>query len=143
MLPNIRVCDSIDKHIAERRKNVPNIKSQMKRVRTDAEKNERNTARKTRVKNSVKRFNAAVEAGDAAAAEAAFRAAEAEIDTARRDGIYHKNTAARKTASLARILNGMEVAGPETAAPAETPAAEPAAQPEKPRRLLRRKTDNA
>lgn len=163
MLPKIRVCDSINRHIAERRNNVPNIKSQIKRVRTDAEKNKRNTSRRTRVKNSVKRFNAAVEAGDVQAAEEAFRAAEAEIDRAERDGIFHKNNAARKTATLARILDGLRASQPAPA-PAEkaekaektekakapkaekTEKAEKAEETEKPKRTVRKKaekTENA
>ena len=52
---------------------MPNIKSQAKRVEVSAIENARNSAKKTKVKNAIKKFNAAVEAKDLAAAEVAYR----------------------------------------------------------------------
>ena len=54
---------------------MPNIKSQAKRVEVSAIENARNSAKKTKVKNAIKKFNAAVEAKDLATAEVAYRAA--------------------------------------------------------------------
>lgn len=47
---------------------MPNIKSQAKRVEVSAIENARNSAKKTKVKNAIKKFNAAVEAKDLATA---------------------------------------------------------------------------
>ena len=58
---------------------MPNIKSQAKRVEVSAIENARNSAKKTKVKNAIKKFNAAVEAKDLATAEVAYRAAIGEI----------------------------------------------------------------
>ena len=60
---------------------MPNIKSQAKRVEVSAIENARNSAKKTKVKNAIKKFNAAVEAKDLATAEVAYRAAIGEIDS--------------------------------------------------------------
>jgi small subunit ribosomal protein S20 len=99
---------------------VPNIKSQVKRVEVSAIENARNSAKKTKVKNAIKKFNAAVEAKDLATAEVAYRAAIGEIDSARVDGIYHINTASRKKATLARALDALKAeAKPAEAAPAK------------------------
>ena len=43
---------------------MPNIKSQIKRVEVTAIENARNNAKRTRVRNAVKKFNAAIEAKD-------------------------------------------------------------------------------
>ena len=48
---------------------MPNIKSQIKRVEVTAIENARNNAKRTRVRNAVKKFNAAIEAKDLALAE--------------------------------------------------------------------------
>ena len=48
---------------------MPNIKSAKKRVLTSEKKNEINTAKKSRVKTAIKKYNAAIEAGDIALAE--------------------------------------------------------------------------
>ena len=87
---------------------MPNIKSQVKRVEVSAIENARNSAKKTKVKNAIKKFNTAVASGDVAAAEVAYRNAVGEIDSARVDGIYHINTASRKKATLARALDAMK-----------------------------------
>ena len=87
---------------------MPNIKSQAKRVEVSANENARNSAKKTKVKNAIKKFNTAVASGDIAAAEVAYRNAVGEIDSARVDGICHINTASRKKAALARALDAMK-----------------------------------
>ena len=81
---------------------MPNIKSQIKRVQVTAVENARNSAKRTKVKNAVKKFNAAIDAQDVALAEKLLPETVAVIDAAKSDGIYHKNTAARS--SFHRIL---------------------------------------
>ena len=62
---------------------------------------------KSRVKTYVKKVDAAVAAGDKAAAEAALPVAIGEISKAASKGIYHKNTAARKVSRITKAVNAM------------------------------------
>mgnify|MGYP003265469369 FL=1 len=82
-----------------------NIKSAKKRVITNQVRAERNKAIKSRVKTYVKKVDAAVAAGDKAAAEAVLPAAIAEISKAASKGIFHKNTAARKVSRITKAVN--------------------------------------
>ncbi|MBC3798533.1 30S ribosomal protein S20 [Acetobacterium paludosum] len=84
-----------------------NIKSAMKRAKTNEKSRLRNKAVKTNLKTSVKKFDLAVEEGNVEAAQEAFRLATKKIDMAATKGILHKNTAARKKSTLARIINEM------------------------------------
>ena len=52
---------------------MPNIKSAKKRVLVSKRRNAENVAKKSRVKNAIKKYNAAIEAKDVALAEAAPR----------------------------------------------------------------------
>lgn len=87
---------------------MPNIKSQIKRVEVTAIENARNNAKRTRVRNAVKKFNAAIEAKDLALAEKLLPETVSIIDAAKSDGVYHKNTAARKVATLNRFLDALK-----------------------------------
>lgn len=82
-----------------------NIKSAKKRIKVIATKTERNKAIKTKVKTYIKKVEAAVAAGDKAAANAALTACISEIDKAAAKGIFHKNTAARKVSRLSKAVN--------------------------------------
>ena len=84
-----------------------NIKSAKKRVITSQVRAERNKAVKSRVKTYIKKVDAAVAAGDKAAAEAALPVAIAEISKAASKGIFHKNTASRKIARLSKAVNAI------------------------------------
>lgn len=84
---------------------MPNIKSQKKRVLITKEEYIRNKAIRSEVKTAVKKFTAALAAGDIAAAEALLPQTVAVINKAKSDGVYHINTASRKIASLYRALN--------------------------------------
>lgn len=84
-----------------------NIKSAKKRILVNRTKAERNKAIKSGVKTAVKKVNAAIEAGDKAAASAALLNATSTIDKATSKGVYHKNTASRKVSRLAVAVNKM------------------------------------
>lgn len=84
---------------------MPNIKSAKKRVLISKTENERNKAAKSALKTVVKKFDAAVAAGDKAQADGAFKAAVKSVDKAVKKGILHKNTAARKKSSMAVKMN--------------------------------------
>lgn len=87
-----------------------NIKSAMKRAKTNEKRRLRNKMVKTNLKTSVKKFELAVSEGNVEAAQEAFRATTKKIDMAATKGILHKNTAARKKSTLARSLNDMTTA---------------------------------
>ena len=84
---------------------MPNIKSAKKRVLISKAENERNKAAKSALKTVVKKFDAAVTAGDKEQADGAFKAAVKSVDKAVKKGILHKNTAARKKSSMAVKMN--------------------------------------
>ncbi len=81
-----------------------NIKSAKKRILVTRTKTLRNKAIKSRVKSEVKKFYAAVDAGDKAAAQAQLLAAISQIDKAKTKGVFHKNTASRKVSQLDKAM---------------------------------------
>ena len=84
-----------------------NIKSAKKRILVAETRAARNKAIRSKVKTVVKKVEAAVAAGDQAAAQAALLVATSEIDKACTKGVYHKNTASRKVSRLSKAVNGM------------------------------------
>ena len=79
-----------------------NIKSQLKRIKTNAKRTERNTAVKSELRTWVRKFRVAAEAGDADEARAALRSASAKLDKAVAKGVIHQNPAANKTSAMAK-----------------------------------------
>ncbi len=84
-----------------------NIKSAKKRILVNETKAARNKAIRSKVKTACKKVDAAVLAGDKAAAQACLVAATSEIEKATSKGVYHKNTASRKVSRLAKAVNGI------------------------------------
>ena len=84
-----------------------NIKSAKKRILVTETKTAKNKAIKSEVKTSIKKVEAAVNAGDKAAAEAELKNAISVIESAGSKGIYHKNNAARKVSRLTKLVNGI------------------------------------
>ena len=84
---------------------MPNIKSSKKDVLSSKIAYEKNKADKSALKTAVKKFDAALESGDKAAAAAAYTAAVKLVDKAVIKGSLHKNTAARKKSSMTLRLN--------------------------------------
>jgi small subunit ribosomal protein S20 len=80
---------------------VANIKSQIKRNKTNEKARLRNKAVKSELKTLVRRTREAVAAGDAAQAEAAARLAAKKLDKAVSKGVIHANQAANKKSALA------------------------------------------
>ena len=79
-----------------------NIKSQIKRNRQNEKARLRNKAVKSSLKTAVRKFNAAVEAGDTATAEALMRDASRKLDKAVSKGVIHKNQAANRKSAIAK-----------------------------------------
>ena len=84
-----------------------NIKSAKKRILVTETKAARNKAIRSRVKTSIKKVEAAIVAGDKAAAQASLVNAISEIEKACTKGVYHKNTAARKVSRITKAVNAM------------------------------------
>lgn len=86
---------------------MPNIKSSIRSVKTDAERRAKNAQVKSQVRTATRKTVEAVAAGQAEEAKAAFIKATSVIDKAANKGIIHKNTAARKKANLAAKVNAL------------------------------------
>ena len=86
---------------------MPNIKSAKKRVLVIKKKTLQNQMVKSALKTAIKKFEAAVEAGDKVKAAEELSFVTKKIDQAVAKGILHKNTAARKKSQLAQKLNAM------------------------------------
>ena len=86
---------------------MPNIKSAKKRVKVNETKAAANKARKSNLKTTLKKADAAVATGAADKAEA-IKVAIKRVDQACAKGLMHKNKAARKKSQLAKKLNSAE-----------------------------------
>ena len=84
---------------------MPNIKSAKKRVKVIETKTLQNKMARTQLRTSMKKFEAAVTAGDKAAASAAYTAAVKKLDKAAARGLVHKNAAAHKKSQYAKMMN--------------------------------------
>ena len=85
-----------------------NIKSQIKRNRTNELARERNKAAKSAIRTSMKKVKVAVEAKDLASAEKLLLEAFRLIDKSVSDGVQHQNTASRQKGSLQRLVNSLK-----------------------------------
>lgn len=86
---------------------MPNIKSAKKRVLVIETKTLQNKMTKSAIKTALKKFEAAVEAGDKTAASSEFTYCVKKLDQAAAKGVYHKNTVSRKKSQLATKLAEM------------------------------------
>ena len=83
-----------------------NIKSQIKRNRTNERRRLRNKAVKSELKTAVRRFREAAESGDAATATTALRSASKLLDKAASKGVIHRNQAANRKSAMAKKVAG-------------------------------------
>ncbi len=83
------------------------IKSQIKRIRTNEEARQRNASAKSRVRTQVKKVRAAAAAKNLELARTELEVAYKYIDKNVSSGVYKKNTAARKKSDLAKLVNGL------------------------------------
>ena len=79
-----------------------NIKSQLKRIKTNEKVRQRNKAVKSSLKTAVRKFRDAADSGDAAGAGAALQTASRELDKAVSKGVIHRNQAANKKSAMAK-----------------------------------------
>jgi len=81
---------------------MPNIKSAKKRVKVIASKTLKNQMFKTSLKTTIKKYEAAVAAGDKANLDKTYREAVKKVDKAAARGIIHRNKASRKKSQFTR-----------------------------------------
>lgn len=87
---------------------MPNIKSQIKRVKTNNQANEINTSKRSKVGNIVKKYEALIAAKDVAGAEKMLPEVVSAINVAKSDGIYHPSTASRKISRVSKALSNLK-----------------------------------
>jgi len=79
-----------------------NIKSAIKRAKITEKQNLRNRMATSEMKTTIRRFDEALQSGDAAVSEKAYLEAVSTVDHAAAKGMLHKNAAARKKAQMAK-----------------------------------------
>lgn len=94
---------------------MPNIKSQIKRLRQAEKRRMRNKSIKSDVKTYIKKFEAALSAGNLEEAEKLFVIVQKKIDKAVSKGIFHKNTGSRKISKIAKKLAALKASSKEKA----------------------------
>ena len=86
---------------------VANIKSQIKRIKTNEKARLRNKAVKSSLKTAIRKAREAAAAGDVEKATEYQRAAARQLDKAVSKGVIHKNQAANKKSALASKVAGL------------------------------------
>ncbi len=86
---------------------MPNIKSSIRSVKTDAERRAKNAPVKSSIRTAARKVAEGTKAGDQGTAAALLSKASSLIDKAAGKGVIHKNTAARKKSRLAKRVNKM------------------------------------
>ena len=84
-----------------------NIKSQIKRIRTNEKRRLRNQSVKSELKTLVRQTRAAVEAGDKELAIESLKTASRKLDKAVSKGVIHKNQAANRKSKLAKRVSSL------------------------------------
>jgi len=91
---------------------VANIKSQMKRIKTNEKARLRNKSVKSALKTSVRKFREAAAAGDVATATTQLQVASRQLDKAASKGIIHANQAANRKSAMASRTAELVAASP-------------------------------
>jgi small subunit ribosomal protein S20 len=81
---------------------VANIKSQIKRIKTNEKARLRNKAVKSSLKTAIRKFRTAADAGDREVALTELRNASRALDKATSKGVIHANQAANKKSAMAK-----------------------------------------
>ena len=84
-----------------------NIKSQIKRIKTNEKARLRNKSVKSSLKTAIRKYREAAEAGDAAAAGTLMRDASKALDKAASKGVIHANQAANRKSAMAKRTAGL------------------------------------
>jgi small subunit ribosomal protein S20 len=81
---------------------VANIKSQLKRIKTNEKARLRNKGVKSALKTSVRKFREAADAGERDTAMTALQNASRQLDKAASKGVIHANQAANRKSAMAK-----------------------------------------
>ena len=84
---------------------LPNIKSSIRSVKTDAERRAKNAQEKSTLRSAAKKVEAQAKAGKADEAAATLKTASGLLDKAAQAGVISKNAAARKKSKLDKKVN--------------------------------------
>ena len=103
-----------------------NIKSQIKRIKTNLKAQERNRAVKSELKTVIRVAREAIASGDKSTAVNAVAAATRKIDKAVSKGVIHKNQAANRKSAIAAQAAALSGDAKVTKAPAKAVAKAPA-----------------
>ncbi|MBT0565409.1 30S ribosomal protein S20 [Williamsia sp. CHRR-6] len=82
-----------------------NIKSQMKRIRTNEIARQRNQSVRSSLRTAIRNFRAAVDAGEKDKAADLLVSTSRKLDKAASKGVIHSNQAANKKSAMASALN--------------------------------------
>ena len=84
-----------------------NIKSQIKRIKTNEAARLRNKSNKSALKTAIRSFRDAADSGDKDKATAALVHASRQLDKAVTKGVIHPNQAANKKSAIAKRANAL------------------------------------
>ncbi|MBA2770026.1 MAG: 30S ribosomal protein S20 [Sporichthyaceae bacterium] len=84
-----------------------NIKSQLKRIKTNEKARQRNKAVKSSLKTSIRRFRTAADAGERDTAVEAMTVASRQLDKAASKGVIHANQAANRKSAMAKRVTSL------------------------------------
>ncbi|CAN5519559.1 30S ribosomal protein S20 [soil metagenome] len=84
-----------------------NIKSQIKRIKTNEAARLRNKSVKSALKTAIRGFRTAADAGDKEKASTALLHASRQLDKAVSKGVIHANQAANKKSAMAQRANAL------------------------------------
>lgn len=79
-----------------------NIKSQIKRIKTNEKARLRNKSVKSSLKTAIRKYREAADSGDVAAAATLARDASKALDKAASKGVIHANQAANRKSAMAK-----------------------------------------
>lgn len=82
-----------------------NIKSQLKRIRTNEKARVRNKSIKSSLKTAIRRFREAAAAGEKDRAQSELLTASRALDKAVSKGVIHRNQAANRKSAMAKQSN--------------------------------------
>ena len=84
-----------------------NIKSQLKRIRTNEKARLRNKSIKSSLKTAIRRFREAAVTGEKDRALSELRTASRQLDKAVSNGVIHRNQAANRKSAMAARVNDL------------------------------------
>lgn len=84
---------------------MPNIKQQIKRVKTNEQARNRNAQFKSRVRTQIKKVKALAAAGNKVEAEKELRVVFSLLDKAGKKGVLHANKVSRHKSDLMLLVN--------------------------------------